>query len=86
MLSGVSFSFDINDIEEDLDSLEAIADDLMQDLDQIKDQKSEAFILAKNNLKKIMSGAFAVTAVAKIQNPDYQSPEWMSLDSISSLY
>lgn len=85
-LTDASFYFDMNIINQDLASLEAKAEVIIQDLIQIKNLESETYISGKSNLKKIMLGAFAVTAVAKIQNPDYQNPEWMSLDSISSLY
>lgn len=86
VLSDTSFYFDINSIHQDLASLKLKAEGIMHDLNQITDLESETFISEKANLKNIMLGAFAVTAIAKSQNPDYQNPEWMSSDSISSLY
>ena len=86
MLVDASLYFDSNIISQDLATLKDRAEVIMQDLSQPLDLESESVIAAKNNLKSIMLGAFAVTAIARTQNSDYSNPQWMSSDSISSLY
>ncbi len=86
MLLDASFYFDINNINQDLATLKGRAEVIMQDLSQPLDLESETVITAISNLKNIMLGAFAVTAIARAQKPDYLNPQWMNSDSISSLY
>ncbi len=85
-LLDILFYFDENSINQDLATLKDRAEAIVQNLNQPLNPESEAFIAAKANLENIMLGAFAVTAIAKAQRPDYLNPQWMSLDSITTLF
>jgi hypothetical protein len=85
IISDVSLYFDADSIIHDLAILKDRAEIIVQNISQSLEPESEIILSKKENLKKIMVGALAVTAIAKAQNSGYQNPEWMSLDSITRI-
>jgi hypothetical protein len=86
IISDVSLYFDADSIIRDLAILKDRAEVIVKNVSQSLESESEIILSKKADLKSIMMGALAVTAIAKAQNSDYQNPEWMNLDSITRVF